>query len=333
LYQTDQQTAVATLPAPAAPGTQGFFTDGNPVAGEAATILDADFMNMVMMELINVVEAGGETPSKTTYNQVLEAILTLIGQPQNNQVSGVVGHVRNLLMSVTAASASATMTADEIIVESALGGLRYCLPSFSETINLATMGAGGMDTGTAPVSGYVGIYAIWNPTTSTAALLATNATSAKVGNVYGGAHMPSGYTASALVGVWPTNASGQFPIAYQLDREVFVSSVASGTFTTALTNAAVTLAVPLNAKTAAIAAQETTATAATSYQFAVGAASPVNGGLASMTQALTMSTAALTILITSGRVAMVTPQTVFVTWVVVGGSSPQLLIAISSYTF
>jgi len=79
---------VATLPAPAAPGTQGFFTDGNPVAGEAATILDADFMNMVMMELINVVEAGGETPSKTTYNQVLEAILTLIGQPQNNQVSG-----------------------------------------------------------------------------------------------------------------------------------------------------------------------------------------------------------------------------------------------------
>jgi hypothetical protein len=134
-----------------------------------------------------------------------------------SQAAGVIGQARNLVMSITAASATATMTADEIIVETALGGLRYCLASFSQTINLATTGAGGMDTGTAPVSGFVALYAIYNPTTGAKALLATNAAT-KVGNVYGGANMPAGYTAGALVSVWPTNASSLLVVGLQRDR-------------------------------------------------------------------------------------------------------------------
>jgi hypothetical protein len=77
-----------------------------------------------------------------------------------------------------------------------------------------------MDTGSAPVSGYVAIYAIWNPMAQTAALLATNATSAAASNVYAGANMPSGYTASALVSIWTTNASSQFITGTQRDRVV-----------------------------------------------------------------------------------------------------------------
>jgi hypothetical protein len=171
---------------------------------------------------------------------------------QLGQVAGVVGSARNLKMSVAAASASATLTADEIIVETALGGLRYCLASFNKTINLATTGAGGMDTGSAPVSGYVALYAIYNATTQTSALLATNATSSVVGNVYGGANMPAGYTASALVSVWPTNGSGQFIVAYQSDRQWF--SVAAQALNTTVQQASATALsissiVPPNAKT------------------------------------------------------------------------------------
>ena len=77
MFQTDQPTAVLTLPAPAAAGTQGYFTNGSPVAGIPATILDADFVNMLMVELLNVVTAAGLTPSKTAYNQVLTAIRSL----------------------------------------------------------------------------------------------------------------------------------------------------------------------------------------------------------------------------------------------------------------
>ncbi|KVC81422.1 phage tail protein [Burkholderia ubonensis] len=154
-------------------------------------------------------------------------------------------------MSVTAASASATLTADEIIVESALGGLRYCLASFNKTINLATTGAGGMDTGSAPVSGFVAIYAIYNPTTQTAALLATNATAAAAPNVYGGANMPAGYSASALVSVWPTNASSQFIVGSQFDRRLnFVATSAlngAGTVGSA-TSFSLASIIPKNAK-------------------------------------------------------------------------------------
>lgn len=89
MFQTDQATAVLSLPAPAAAGTPGYFTNGNPVTGIAPTILDADFVNMVMMELLNVVTAAGLTPSKTTNNQVLAAIRSLgatnaFGTPSSN---------------------------------------------------------------------------------------------------------------------------------------------------------------------------------------------------------------------------------------------------------
>ncbi|MCO1382563.1 hypothetical protein [Burkholderia multivorans] len=177
---------------------------------------------------------------------------------------GVVGSMRNGRMSVAAASSTATFTADEIIVESALGGLTYRLANFNESINLATTGAGGMDTGTAPASGYVALYAIYSPVKAAQhasdpitypddgrALLATNATSAIAPNVYAGANMPSGYTASALVSVWPTNASGQFVAAFQRDRQIAwlgttVLSTTSQVSTPTSLN--VSAAIPLNAK-------------------------------------------------------------------------------------
>jgi len=168
------------------------------------------------------------------------------------QSAAVVGQARNVAMSVTAASSTATLTADEIVVGTALGGQKYLLKQFSKTINLATTGAGGMDTGTAPVSGFVALYAIYNPTTGASALLATNATAAAAPNVYGGANMPSGYTASALVSVWPTNASSQFSIGYQIDRYIAISGVIAVSTTTqvsslTLVNAATII--PKNAKT------------------------------------------------------------------------------------
>ncbi|CAE6812167.1 hypothetical protein R69746_05674 [Paraburkholderia aspalathi] len=363
MYRIDDPSASATLPTPEAALTEGYWTEGNPGTGTPATLERASWFNMIQEELRAIAVAGGLTPSKTTYNQVLLAIKRLVqnqavltdtgavnayaaantpplvtatwsngttqqivvahtntgastyspdaltaipiyglglrplqqgemfaggtailmkqtiagvnsGNPiavllecaggaqqvapatasqhavQLGQVAGVVGSVRNLVMSVTAASATATLTADEIIVETALGGVRYCLPSFSKTINLATTGAGGMDTGTAPVSGFVALYAIWNPTTSTAALLATNATSSLVGNVYGGANMPSGYTASALVSVRQTNASSQFVVGNQRDRRISApqqAAVLTSTSTGGYTAQGITGNVPRNA--------------------------------------------------------------------------------------
>ncbi|HHH0062193.1 TPA: hypothetical protein ACPZB8_004496 [Yersinia enterocolitica] len=170
------------------------------------------------------------------------------------QLTGVVGTSRNAKMSVTAASSTATFTADELIVQTALGGLQYKLSSFSKTINLATTGVGGMDTGTVPANGFVALYAIYNPITLVSALLAVNATSVVAPEVYGGANMPAGYTASALVGVLPV-ASSQFPILALQGRSVSIESITamSGTTGVGSVTPQVVNAIPLNAVSAYLA--------------------------------------------------------------------------------
>ena len=168
------------------------------------------------------------------------------------QLTGLVGAVRNLGANITAASSSATFTADQVVVGTALNGLEYLLPSFVQTVNLASVGAGGMDTGTAPVSGFVAIYAIYNPTAGTTSILATNATSAAAPTIYAGAHMPSGYTASALISVWPTNGSSLFSVAAQVDRDIFFTNtqvVNSTVQITSLTAVSIASTIPKNART------------------------------------------------------------------------------------
>jgi len=74
MYQIDNSTAVASIPASTAAGTAGFFTDGNPATGVPATIMPAEYQNMLMMEIINVLTAAGITPSKSNFTQLLAAI-------------------------------------------------------------------------------------------------------------------------------------------------------------------------------------------------------------------------------------------------------------------
>lgn len=166
-----------------------------------------------------------------------------------NGQSGVVGETRNLKMGVTAASASATLSADEIIVAAALGGAQYRIGNFSKSINLSTTGAGGMDTGAAPASGFVGIYAIYNPTTASSALLAVNATSTAAAAIYSGSNMPAGYTASALLTVVPTNSSGNFKVCAVRGRTVSIQLSVVFSFAANIPgqNISIASAVPKNA--------------------------------------------------------------------------------------
>ncbi|AZG14924.1 hypothetical protein [Cupriavidus pauculus] len=199
-----------------------------------------------------VTVANGQT-TITAGNIVAYSAAPFLSAPlltQVKQAPAVVGMVRNLVMSVTTASATATLSADEIVVESALGGNTYKLANFSQVINLGATGAGGMDAGAAPANGWVAVYAIYNPATGARALLGVNATSAAAPEVYGGGNMPAGYSASALVSVRRTNGSGQFAVGAQLDRSVetgVVSVLASGAATT-YTAVSISSTVPPNAR-------------------------------------------------------------------------------------
>ncbi|MDN7741569.1 MULTISPECIES: phage tail protein [Burkholderia] len=74
MFRIDQTTAVTALPAPSAAGTPGFFTGGNPATGQAATIVSADWLNLVQEELMSFLTEAGIVPSKTSYGQVLAAV-------------------------------------------------------------------------------------------------------------------------------------------------------------------------------------------------------------------------------------------------------------------
>jgi len=77
LHRIDSSGAAVALPTPAAAGTPGYWTGGNPASGIPATILDQDWLNSVQEELLAILTAGGVTPSKTTRNQVLTALQAL----------------------------------------------------------------------------------------------------------------------------------------------------------------------------------------------------------------------------------------------------------------
>lgn len=117
-----------------------------------------------------------------------------------------------------------TFAADSLIVATSLGGAQYTLSNYSsQTFNGATTGAGGLDTGSMPTNSWVGIYAIYNPTTGTASILgAVTATPGLCPTIYNNGHMPSGYTASALIAIWPTNGSAQLIVGYVLGRHITI---------------------------------------------------------------------------------------------------------------
>ena len=87
MYQIDNSTAAPSQPASTATGTAGFFTDGNPATGVASTILPAEWLNAVMMELSNVVTGAGLTLAKNQFSQVLTAIKTLMQQSVSSVAS------------------------------------------------------------------------------------------------------------------------------------------------------------------------------------------------------------------------------------------------------
>lgn len=122
---------------------------------------------------------------------------------------------------------STNISASEVVVVEGAGGRSHKITGFSKTINLSLTGVGGMDTGAAPALGFVSIYAIYNPTTDTSALLAQDTTSIIAPFIYGGGYLPPGYTHSWLLSIWKTNASRQFVPMQQFDRRMTYLDVES----------------------------------------------------------------------------------------------------------
>lgn len=166
----------------------------------------ANNANIVTQRGAPIITAPGDTCIiRATADNVVEVLCYATPTAVNG---GIVGASRSARMLVTASSATGTFEAHELIVATDVDGQQWRLSDVSATINLDIVGAGGMDTGLAPVSGWVALYVIYNPSTNTASMLAQNTTSTRATEVYSGSNMPAGYTASALVSVVRTDSGG-----------------------------------------------------------------------------------------------------------------------------
>ncbi|WP_353192098.1 hypothetical protein [Pandoraea pnomenusa] len=247
---------------------------------------------------------------------------TLVGQSV-----GVVGMSRNARMVVTVASSTATYTADELIVETALGGLRYALANVNDTFNLAT----DMDTGSAPTNGFVACYRLFNPTTQATLRRIVNCTSVVAPEIYAGAAAPAGFTASALVATVPTNASGQFSPVSVKDRHVDTAGIAvmsATAYQAAYTSFSIAAAAPLNAKRAYVTGLlgNTTANSASSIQFSGASA---EFGVIYVSGSFVPGTG--NTLASTGSLPIVTAQTLY--WKGGGSGTPAISMNVSGYDF
>jgi hypothetical protein len=86
VFYPDDPTAASSLPVPGPTFSSAptFFVGGNPASAQPATLVRADWLNAVTLELINVVLAGGLTPTKGVFTQVVTAIREMIQQQTGN---------------------------------------------------------------------------------------------------------------------------------------------------------------------------------------------------------------------------------------------------------
>jgi hypothetical protein len=107
MYRQDDPTGVATRPPSTAPGSPSYFTDGNPVTNQQSTLVRAEWLNAIGDEGMNLVTGLGQTPSKTTFTQILAAVLFA--------ASGVLSNLVDTSAVANAMVATAQVTAGDLV--------------------------------------------------------------------------------------------------------------------------------------------------------------------------------------------------------------------------
>lgn len=126
----------------------GEWTEGNPAAGAAATLLKADWLNTIQREIIAVVLAAGLTLNKNDDSQLSKAVRALIAAEADSKISstpqmGYAGAVADIPVSTLGTYASGTT--DRPPTSSGGLFLRMKYPSGNIAFDIAGHVGGGSD--------------------------------------------------------------------------------------------------------------------------------------------------------------------------------------------
>ncbi|WP_168793609.1 hypothetical protein [Paraburkholderia aromaticivorans] len=294
--------SVIAAQADAAPatGTPQFATDGNPATNTPATQWPAYQYNALQEELIAILVAAGVTPDRTQNNQINAAL--------RKMYTPVIGFARNVSAFLGTTGPTVTFNADEIVVKAALGGQSYMLSPFSKAVSLGGTGIGGV-VGTAPAAnGFAAVYAAYGLVAG-AGIFVTDATAAKASEV-AGVTLPSGYTASALIGIVPMGTTtANFAPFLLMDRKVDWGGgnlLTSSTFVGGPTARPSTAFIPLNARFISGFNQVGSTTASAVSQVITPTSIAGAGGQYNTVNIQSGASQAIPF-----RVAVVTPQTIY----------------------
>lgn len=89
MHRPDHATAAGAMPAIAAPGTPGWYTEGNPGGAVAATVVTDDWLNDLMLQFVHLIEErAGLTMTKGRKEDTADAIEKLIARGSPGSLSG-----------------------------------------------------------------------------------------------------------------------------------------------------------------------------------------------------------------------------------------------------
>lgn len=146
MQRVSRASAVATIPAPPAGGTPGFFTGGNPGAGQPATVPGYEWFNSVQEEVLGLILRGGITASNADLAQVRKSLDRLFGGGLASLSANTTLTVDDAgLVLVNASAAARTIT---LPAAAALGGrpIRFQIEKTDSSANAVTVQRAGTDT-------------------------------------------------------------------------------------------------------------------------------------------------------------------------------------------
>jgi hypothetical protein len=147
MQRVTRSSGVATMPAaPASPAAPGFFTGGNPGAGQQATVPGFEWFNGVQEELIGMLVRAGVTPAQADLTQLRQSLDRLYGGgltvlSANSTLT--VDNAGDILVSASGGARTITLPA-----ANALGGrpIKMRFTKTDNTANIVTVARAGADT-------------------------------------------------------------------------------------------------------------------------------------------------------------------------------------------
>ncbi|MBX9596002.1 MAG: hypothetical protein K2X46_16685 [Roseomonas sp.] len=146
MFRVDDPTASATLPVPEAAGTEGYFTEGNPVGSIPSTEFRASWFNRVQESLRAIVDAVGITPAKTAYSAVSQAIRRMAGANASVvTATGALTADQAGIIAVSAAAGNVTLTLPAVNAANGVP-LRFNFVRTDTSANTVTIQRAGSNT-------------------------------------------------------------------------------------------------------------------------------------------------------------------------------------------